>query len=89
MALFGLWLRTKRPVVITVNGQADAVLMDTQTYEKHLRASNMMRLLVRPRKTLPPDVHGPCARFCKNSNMPTIFRVSITRADASMFKAVE
>jgi prevent-host-death family protein len=38
--------RTKRPVVLTVNGKADAVLMDAKTYEKHLRASNMMRLLV-------------------------------------------
>jgi len=39
--------RTKRPVVLTVNGKADAVLMDTKTYEKHLKASNMARLLVR------------------------------------------
>ena len=39
--------RTKRPVVLTVNGKADAVLMDTKTYARHLRASNMMRLLVR------------------------------------------
>lgn len=38
--------RTQRPVVLTVNGKADAVLMDTKTYEKHLRASNMMRLLI-------------------------------------------
>jgi len=38
--------RTKRPVVLTVNGKADAVLMDTKTYEKHLKASNIMRLLV-------------------------------------------
>ena len=33
--------RTKRPVVLTLNGKADAVLMDTTTYEKHLKASNM------------------------------------------------
>jgi len=39
--------RTKRPVVLTVNGKADAVLMDTKTYEKHLKAGNMARLLVR------------------------------------------
>jgi len=38
--------RTQRPVVLTVNGKDDAVLMDTKTYEKHLRASNMMRLLI-------------------------------------------
>jgi prevent-host-death family protein len=39
--------RTKRPVVLTVNGKADAVLLDTKTYEKHLQASNMARLLAR------------------------------------------
>lgn len=37
--------RTKRPVVLTANGKADAVLMDTKTYEKHLKAGNMARLL--------------------------------------------
>jgi prevent-host-death family protein len=37
--------RTQRPVVLTVNGRANAVLMDTKTYEKHLRAGNMARLL--------------------------------------------
>ena len=39
--------RTKRPVVLTVNGKADAILMDTKTYEKHLKAGNMARLLAR------------------------------------------
>ena len=37
--------QTGRPVVVTVNGKADAVLMDAQTYQKHLRAANMARLL--------------------------------------------
>jgi prevent-host-death family protein len=37
--------QTRRPVVLTVNGRADAVLMDTKTYEKHLQASNLARLL--------------------------------------------
>ena len=39
--------RTRRPVVLTVNGKADAVLMDTKTYEKHLKAGNIARLLAR------------------------------------------
>jgi prevent-host-death family protein len=39
--------RTKRPVVVTVNGKADGVLIDTKTYEKHLKAANMARLLAR------------------------------------------
>ena len=37
--------RTKRPVVLTLNGKADAVLMDTTTYEKHLKGCNMARFL--------------------------------------------
>src|SRR5262245_48987375 len=37
--------RTGRPVVLTVNGKADAVLIDAKTYEKHLSASNMAKLL--------------------------------------------
>ena len=37
--------RTQRPVVLTVNGRANAVLMDTKTYEEHLRAGNMALLL--------------------------------------------
>ena len=36
---------TGRPIVLTVKGKADAVLMDAKTYEKHLRASNLSRLL--------------------------------------------
>ena len=37
--------RTGRPIVLTVNGKADAVLMDAKSYEKHLRAANMARML--------------------------------------------
>jgi prevent-host-death family protein len=36
---------TGRPIVLTIKGKADAVLMDAKTYEKHLRAANMLRLL--------------------------------------------
>ena len=36
---------TGRPIVLTVKGKADAVLMDAKTYEKHLKAANMLRLL--------------------------------------------
>ena len=37
--------RTGRPVVITVNGKADAILIDAKTYENQLKASNLARLL--------------------------------------------
>lgn len=38
--------RTQRPVVLTVNGKADAVLMDATTYERHLKAKNLAMLLL-------------------------------------------
>ena len=37
--------RTGRPVVVTVNGKADAVLIDARMYERHLKAGNLSRLL--------------------------------------------
>lgn len=39
--------RTGRPVILTVNGRANAVLLDIRTYEQHLKASNLARLLGR------------------------------------------
>jgi prevent-host-death family protein len=37
--------KTGRPVILTVNGRADAVLLDVETYENYLRAFNLARLL--------------------------------------------
>lgn len=39
--------RTKRPVILTVNGRADLVLLDAKTFELHLRASNLSKLLMK------------------------------------------
>lgn len=36
---------TGRPVVLTVNGRADAVLLDAVVYQKHLQAASLARLL--------------------------------------------
>lgn len=36
---------TGRPVILTVNGKADSVLLDVHVYEKHLRAGNLAKLL--------------------------------------------
>ena len=36
---------TGRPVILTVNGKADSVLLDVHVYEKHLQAGNLARLL--------------------------------------------
>lgn len=36
---------TGRPVILTVNGRADSVLLDVRVCEKHLHAWNMAKLL--------------------------------------------
>lgn len=36
---------TGRPVILTVNGKADSVLLDVHVYEKHLQAGNLAKLL--------------------------------------------
>ncbi|NQT69334.1 MAG: type II toxin-antitoxin system Phd/YefM family antitoxin [Desulfobacteraceae bacterium] len=37
--------KTKRPVILTVNGKAEAVLMDAKEYEKISNAFNLLKLL--------------------------------------------
>ena len=60
--------RTRRPVVLTVNGKADAVLMDTNTYEKHLKAGNMARLLARGEEDIAAGRTRPVRSFLKEFN---------------------
>ena len=36
---------TGRPLVLTVNGRADSILIDAKVYEKQLKAMNLARLL--------------------------------------------
>jgi prevent-host-death family protein len=36
---------TGRPMVLTVNGRADSVIIDAKVYEKQLKAMNLARLL--------------------------------------------
>ena len=37
--------KTKRPVILTVNGKAEAVLIDAKEYEKITNAFNLLKLL--------------------------------------------
>jgi len=36
---------TSRPIILTVNGRADSVLLDVKVYEKYLKAGNLARLI--------------------------------------------
>ena len=38
--------KTKRPVVLTVNGKAEAVLMDAKEYEKINNAFSLLKLII-------------------------------------------
>jgi prevent-host-death family protein len=57
--------RTKRPVVLTVNGKADAVLMDARTYEKYLKASHLARLLARAENDIAAGRTRPIRSFLR------------------------
>jgi len=37
--------KTKRPVILTVNGKAEAVLVDAKEYEKTTNAFNLLKLI--------------------------------------------
>ena len=38
--------KTKRPVILTVNGKAEAVLLDAKQYEQITSAFNLLKLLI-------------------------------------------
>jgi prevent-host-death family protein len=56
---------TGRPIIITVKGKADAVLIDAKTYEKHLKAANMSRLLAPAEADVAAGRVRPAASFLK------------------------
>ena len=56
---------TGRPVILTVNGKADAVLIDAKVYEKHLKASNLARLIVPAEEDIAVKRTRPVRTFLK------------------------
>ncbi len=57
--------QTGRPMILTTNGRADAVLMDAKTYEKHLKASNLSTLLIRGEEDVSSKQTRPMRSFLK------------------------
>jgi prevent-host-death family protein len=49
---------TGRPVILTVNGKADSVLLDVHVYEKNLHAGNLAKLLAPARDFLKEFKHA-------------------------------
>jgi prevent-host-death family protein len=65
--------RTGRPVVLTVNGKADAVLMNAKAYEVYLSAVNLARELVNAEKDVTANRVRPARAFLKDfkhANLP-------------------
>lgn len=58
--------KTGRPVVLTVNGKADAILIDAKMYEKHLKAGNLSRLLTPAEQDVLSKKTRPMRPFLKD-----------------------
>ena len=57
--------RTGRPVVLTLNGKADAVIMDAKTYEKYVKAFNIAKLLAEGEEDIVAGRVRPMRTFLK------------------------
>jgi prevent-host-death family protein len=56
---------TGRPVILTVNGRADSVLLDVRVYEKHLQAGNLAKLLAPAEREVESGQARPARDFLK------------------------
>lgn len=54
---------TKRPVILTVNGRADSVLLDVRAYEALLRAGNLAELLAPAERDIESGKTRPMRQF--------------------------
>ena len=57
--------KTKRPVVLTVNGKAEAVLLDAKEYEKIASAFNLLKLLMPAEEDIKNDRYKEARNFFK------------------------
>lgn len=60
--------KTRRPVILTVNGKADAVLIDAKTYEEQFVATQLTRLLAEAEKEFAAGLGKPMKDFLKEFN---------------------
>ena len=56
---------TGRPVILTVNGRADSVLLDVRVYEMHLQAGNLAKLLAPAEREVEKGRTRPTREFLK------------------------
>lgn len=56
---------SKRPVILTVNGRADAVLVDASEYEKTTSAFDLLKLLIPAEEDIPARRYTEATAFFK------------------------
>jgi len=57
--------RTGRPVILTVNGKANSVIIDVESYEKQVKASNLAQLLLEAERDIAENRVRPADNFLK------------------------
>jgi len=57
--------KTQRPVILTVNGKANSVLIDVDSYEKQMKALNLAGLLLEAEKDITGSKLRPVDSFLK------------------------
>jgi len=65
-AVLGQIRDTGRPVVVTVNGKPDAVLIDVETYERKLKVLNLVGLLAEGEQDVQQGRTRPASAFLKD-----------------------
>ena len=63
--IFSQMHKTGRPIVVTVNGKPDAVMMDVEVYQKKLRAFNLAPLLAEAESDIEKSRTRPARDFLK------------------------
>lgn len=58
--------RTKRPIVITVSGKPDVIVLDVEVFEKNLKAHNLALLLAEAEEDIREGKTRPARVFLKN-----------------------
>ena len=55
----------RRPVILTVNGRADSVLLDVRVYERYMQAGNLAKLLAPAEREVEAGRTCPARDFLK------------------------
>ena len=58
--------RTGRPVILTVNGVANSVLIDVESFEKQIKAANLASLLLEAERDIAENNVRPVKTFLKD-----------------------